>query len=268
MVLNKYQKGLTGYFVVLLVFWLILNFSIETTDGFYNYLFSFAFSLVPFVVGFFSLFLSKSWGGIKSSVGRSVFFLSLGSFCWGLGSMIWSYFNFFLSVSAPYPSIADLGFLLGSVFWSAGILSLTRATGARSGLRRAHGRVLLLLIPITITVLSYYLLVYVARGGVLSDSFEASLKLFFDLAYPLSDVVILTIALVIFSLSINYLGGKFKPTILILLLGFAVMYLADFTFSYTTTVGTFYNGGFGDLLFATALFLISYGTLGFNIQKE
>lgn len=267
MIMNRYQQWLTGYFGALLVFWAVLNFSIKTTEGVYNYLFSFAFSLIPLVAGFFSIFLSKTWGWFNSSVGRSVFFLALGSFCWGFGSMIWSYFNFFLAVSAPYPSLADAGFLLGAVFWSIGILSLYRATGARSGLQKAHGKVLIILTPIIITALSYYLLVEVARGGVLTDSFNTSLKLFFDLAYPLSDVLILTIALVLYSLSVNYLGGKFKPTILILLLGFGVMYLADFTFSYTTTIETFYNGNFGDLLFAAALYLISFGTLGFKVLK-
>ena len=47
------------------------------------------------------------------------------------------------------------------------------------------------------------------------------------------------------------------------------MYLADFVFSYTTTVGTFFNGNFGDLLFTFALFLITFGLLGFNsVLKE
>ena len=46
------------------------------------------------------------------------------------------------------------------------------------------------------------------------------------------------------------------------------MFFADFIFSYTTTVGTFYNGNFGDLIFTVGLFLLSYGVLGFSKLKE
>jgi len=38
-----------------------------------------------------------------------------------------------------------------------------------------------------------------------------------------------------------------------------IMYFADFSFSYTTTVETYYNGSFPDLLFAIAMSVISIG---------
>jgi hypothetical protein len=46
------------------------------------------------------------------------------------------------------------------------------------------------------------------------------------------------------------------------------MTAADFVFSYTTTVGTYYNGNFGDLMLTTGLFLLSFGVLGFAKIKE
>ena len=45
------------------------------------------------------------------------------------------------------------------------------------------------------------------------------------------------------------------------------MTIADAVFSYTTTVGTFYNGQFGDLLLTTGLFLLTFGALGFYKVK-
>ncbi len=266
--LNILQKILLVYFIGLFLFWCNLHFILKSETSFYNYFFSFLFSLVPLVCGFFGMFFSKSWGWLKSSVGRSVFFVSLGSFCWGAGSMGWSYYNFFKNVSMPYPSWADVGFLAASLFWIIGAINLSKPSGARSGSKHANGKVLLLLIPTVVIAFSYYFLVTVARGGVLTSSLNDYLKLFFDLAYPISDVIILTISLIIFSLSMKYLGGKYKITILTLLMGFVAMYFADFTFSYTTTIGTFFNGDFGDLLFATALFLISFSTLGFWLSNK
>jgi hypothetical protein len=45
------------------------------------------------------------------------------------------------------------------------------------------------------------------------------------------------------------------------------MFIADTIFSYTTTVGTYYNADFGDLILALGTFLISFGILGFYKLK-
>lgn len=271
--LNIFQKGLAIYLGALLVFWLSLALSGLQTN-FWNYFYSFAFSLIPLIGGLIGMFFAKSWGWLKSSIGRAVFFISLGSFSWGAGSMVWSYYNFFTGVAAPYPSIADIGFVLALPFWIIGIFNLSKATGARTGLHSKAGKMMLFIIPAIVTAVSYYLLVHVARGGILTipdetlNAFLNNLKLILDLAYPLGDVAILTLSLVIFSLSAKFIGGFYRLPILSVFLGFTLMYFADFVFSYTTTVGTFYNGNFGDLLFTLALFVITFGGLGLKVEHE
>lgn len=266
--INNYQKLLLVYFVLLLIFWLGLSFSGQT-DSFWNYFYSFAFSLVPLISGLVGCFLARGWGWFKSAIGKAVFFNSLGSFCWGGGSMVWSYYNFFMDVPAPYPSLADVGFILALPFWVLGIINLSKATGAKFSLRKKMGKLVLFILPILIIIVSYYLLVVIARGGVLVSTDDGfNLKLLLDLAYPIGDVVILSLALLIFGLSINYLGGLYKNSILAILFGFGFMYLADFVFSYTTTIETFYNGNWGDLIFTIALVLITLGTLGLTYPNK
>lgn len=268
MYINKYQKVLLLYVVILLIFWIGL-FNSGSQTGFWNYFYSFAFSLVPLVAGFIGCFLAREWGWFKSVVGKAIFFISLGSFSWGVGSMIWSYYNFFTNVAVPYPSFADIGFVLALPFWILGIVSLSKVTGARFSLKNKLGKAFLFTLPVIIIIASYYLLVIVARDGILSTNYGSfNLKLILDLVYPIGDVVILSLALVIFGLSINYLGGVYKYSILTVLLGFGAMYLADFIFSYTTTLNTFYNGNLGDLIFTLALSLISFGALGFAYSKN
>lgn len=265
--INTYQKALLAYLVILLGFWVALLYS-QQTDSFWNYFYSFAFSLVPLVAGFLGCFLAKEWGWFKSAIGKAVLFISLGSFSWGAGSMVWSYYNFFMDIPAPYPSLADIGFVASLPLWVLGVINLSKATGAKFSLKKTMGKVLLFILPVIIIVLSYYLLVVVARGGVLLSAGNGfDLKLLLDLAYPIGDVVILSLALLIFGLSINYLGGFYRHSIMVMLLGFGLMYFADFVFSYTTTLETFYNGNFGDLLFTLALSLISFGALGFTYSK-
>lgn len=264
--LTKGQKIVAIYFFVLVVYWVVLNFS-GKTESTWNYLYSFLFSLTPLLGGLVGADYARFWGFTKSAIGRAILYTSLGLFSWGAGSMIWSYYNFFLNVPAPYPSISDVGFIGSIPLWMVGIINLSKATGAKFGLRHIRGRFFILAVPILVISVSYYLLVIIARDGFITNTEEGILKVFFDLAYPISDVVILTTALIIFGLSLNYFGGKYKVSILAILFGFFFMYIADFIFSYTTTQGTFYNGSFGDLIFTIALSLLTFGLLGFNQLK-
>ena len=264
---NSIQKVFLSYLVLLIFFWFWLYLN-NQTSGIYNYLYSFLFSLVPLIGGIIAMFQSKNWGSFESSVGKAVFFIGLGIFLWGAGSMVWSYYNFFAQVEIPYPSLADLGFAPSIFFYGLGVIYLSKATGAKFGLRNKFAKIFTTITPFIILLVSYYVLVIVARGGVIVPEGETSLKILLDIAYPLGDFIGLTIAIIISGLSFKYLGGNFKFDIYSILLGLGVMFIADTIFSYTTTVGSFYNADFGDLVLTLGLFLITFGVLGFNRLKE
>jgi hypothetical protein len=260
--LNLFQKLALGFYVFLVIFWVLLFFN-GSTEGFYNYLYSFLFGLIPLLGGAVAMYYSKIWGMFKSAIGKAVFFIGLGIFLWGTGETIWSYYNFFLNEPAPYPSLADLGFAPSIFFYGLGAFYLSKATGAKYGLQNKIAKAFAIIAPVVILILSYYILIVIARGGVLIPEEEPLLKTILDIAYPLGDFLALVIAVIISGLSFKYFGGRFKLDIYAILAGLAVMYIADSVFSYTTTVQTYYNGNFGDLLLTTGLFLITFGVLGF-----
>lgn len=256
------------YYIFIVVWWAIFYFmGIQQT--FANYIYQFAFGLIPLVGGISGIIKSKEWGFLHSRVGAAIFFISSGLVTWGIGQMLWSIlYNIILKVEVPYPSLADAGYILSWPLWTWGIINLSHATGAKFSLKNMKGKLLLFFIPIVMIVLSYYVLIVVARGGTLSDFTGSYLKMFFDLAYPIGDVVILSLAILIYGLSFNYLGGKYKYTIIVLLLGFIVNYIVDFFFSYTTTNGTYFNGHWVDVLFPTAMVLIVIGVNNFNLKES
>ncbi len=262
---------LCGLYFILAFFWIassLLNFSHDPThwqnaiSGIkmapFSYIFALSYSLLPLIGGIVGFHNAEKWGFFKSSMGKAMLFLSLGLISWGYGELIWSYYNFFLKQAIPYPSLADICFILSYPLWALGVFYLGPATGIRFGLKKKSGKLLLLLIPLVMIVFSYYFLIIVARQGVLPMG-GSMVKIFFDLAYPVGDIVIATLALLTYGLSFRFLGGIFKWPIILLLLGVLVNYFADSAFSYTTTVKTFYNGSWVDLLFATAVFIISFG---------
>lgn len=262
---NRSSKVLTFFYIGLLVWWLTISARgiSETTE---NYLYSFVYGFIPLIWGLIGLRNSFLWGSFRSLMGKSITFLSLGLLAWAIGNIIWAYYNLILKIPVPYPSPADFVFIQSFPLWAIGIFFLSRVTGMVFSLRRVKGRIFLFVLPIVAIAVSYYLLFMVARGGVV-DTEGGTLKLFLDIAFPVWDVIILTLALLVFGLSFKYLGGRFKWPIIILLFGFGVNYTADFSFSYTTTLETFFVGNWVDLLFATAMFLLSFGINNLDPSK-
>lgn len=262
LLLNRSSKVLLLFFIALVVWWvtIFIRGISETTE---NYLYSLIYGLIPLLWGFLGLRNSFYWGGFKSALGRSLGFLSLGTLAWAIGNLIWGYYNLILNVAVPYPGLADFGFGLSYPLWAVGIFFLSRVTGAVFSLRQAKGKMILFALPVIVIVVSYYFLFAIARGGVI-DTEGGLLKLFLDVAYPIGDVINLTLALLVYWLSVNYLGGRFKWPIVTLLLGIGTMYIADFFFSYNTTLNTFFVGSWVDLVYTTSMFLIVLGVTSLN----
>jgi hypothetical protein len=253
---NTAVMFLKVFYGICLVWWVVM-FVAGQQDQSSNYYFALVFGLLPLFGGAFGIVNSKKWGMLSSVFGRALFFTSAGLVTWGIGQVIFSYYNLFLNVEIPYPSVADAVFILSWPLWAIGIANLWKASGVKYGLRTRTGKIILWIIPTLLAFLSYYLLVIVARGGSLDFSGNDGLKVFFDLAYPIGTLVILTMTTLVYGLSQNHLGGMFRRPVYLLLFGFVLNYIADFAFSYTTTLGTFYSANWVDLLFVTTMFILS-----------
>lgn len=266
MKINKYCFFLIGYLLQNLIFWIGIQTS-DIKDLPINLLYSFSNGFPATVVGIMGLVIAKHWGGRKSAVGRAILLISSGTISWGLGTLIWSFYNFVLHIEVPYPSWADLGYVMAIPLWTVGVFYLSQATGAKFTLRKLRGRVLLIALPVIAAALSYYFLFVIARDSSLPIE-GGILKVFLDFYYPLGDWVILTVAFLVFGLSLQYLGGRFRWPVMTILLGFVLMFISDFVFSYTTTVESYYNGHFVDLLFTVAIFVISFGVNSLDISED
>lgn len=260
---------ITVIYLVSVLFWAGLTVNTGHSAHQFGLYFQIVLFLVPFLGAVFGLKNGKLWGGLKSAVGKSVIFLSLGTLTWSLGMLAWNYYIFLAKVEVPYPSLADAAFILSWPLWAIGVVYLSKATGVKFALRSIRGKISLFVIPVMALLASYYMLVVVVRGGVIELDTTSVLKVFFDLFYPIGTAVILAMALTFFALSLEYLGGIYKKPIIILIIAFLVNYLSDFTFSLTTTRETYFNGHFVDFLFLTAMYLLSLSLsmMSPNIKK-
>ncbi|MDB4978971.1 MAG: multi-sensor signal transduction histidine kinase [Candidatus Peribacteria bacterium] len=264
--MNGLQKVCTLFFFMICIYWFLL-FVTQTTGGFLNYLYSFLFGLIPLFSSIPILCNVKKWGGLKSSIGRGIFCMGLSLLLWGCGSMIWSYYNFILNISIPYPSSADIGFAPSTTLYGLGVIFLSDATGARFGLKNIYAKIFAMVTPIITLIISYYFLVTIARGGVFIQPSQSAIKTFLDIQGPVGDTLALMIVILVSGLSIRHMGNKYALEIMTMLIGLFVFIIADGIYAYTTTIGTFYNGNFGDLIYTVGIFLLSFGVLGFCREK-
>ncbi len=246
-----------------MVFWWISIFTRHSINTKENYIFGLVMGLLSMVGGLIGIIKSKKWNFFKSIISKSVLFLSLGTLTWSIGTIIFAYYNLHLNIEVPYPSLADVAYIISWPLWTVGMIYLLKVLGVKYRLKNITEKSFFLIIPLITIVASYYLLFVVARGGLINFS-DGNLKLFFDLAYPIGDVVIITLAILIYSLSVNYLGGLLKLPIFIILSGFVINYIGDFSFVYKTTKETYFVANWVDLIYTTAFFLLGLGLSFFD----
>ncbi len=229
-----------------------------------NNAFALCIAITPFLASFVGFSASKQWGGLQSTAGRSIAALSLGLLLWSIGEFIWSYYNIVLMEPAPYPSWADAGFAAGVFFWVVSGMYLTGLAGVRVLLKRKPIlRWIAAAVILSSLVVSYYLVVEIARQGqVLTDSSDY-LKVILDIAYPLGDVVTLLLVGIVVAVAGAYVGGALRLPIILVLAGMSASYVYDLTFSYTTTVETYYNAQGTDILLLVATASMSFALLSY-----
>jgi hypothetical protein len=263
--LLKYLLAFTS--LISLGLWLYLRFANVSTDSNIGNYFALSLSVTPFLAGIFGFDIAKAWGGTKSLLGKAIVALSTGLTLWALGNFTWAYYNLVKQVEAPYPSLADVGYGLGVLFWILSTVYLGRALGVGLLLKKSPGlKWLSAGFTIGSIALSYYLFVVVARGGSLGLQSDELLKAFFDLYYPLTDVCALVVISMVFIVSARYIGGLLKVPVLAILFGMLSSYIYDLTFSYSTTKETYTNGQFSDIFLLIATVCLSASVVMFGMR--
>jgi diguanylate cyclase len=175
--------------------------------------------------------------------------MAIGLAGWTGGSAAWAYYEWWLNTS-PYPSIADAGYLMLPVFLCAGLLLLP--TGVS---RYTHTRLVLdgIIVAASLFVIAWFAVVRSMFAAGQASVFEVALSL----AYPLGDLVVLTVALVVLA---RARAGHRMPLVL-LTAGVLGVALADCGWAYLTSHGDYRTVSIVDLGWALGLLLIGIAAL-------
>lgn len=259
------QGVVFALFGVLAIWWLILNpLSTDPSLDHMKYIWGSSYQLIAIWGGVLGIFISQSYGGIKSLLGKSILFFSLGLLFQAFGQSVYSYYNLFANIQAPYPSLGDIGFFGSIIMYIIGALALAKVSGVTFSLKSSTQKIQAFLIPIVMLALSYYLF--------LKDytfDFTDKLKIFLDFGYPLGQAFYVAIAILALIFSRKVLGGMMKRPILLFLFSLVLQYICDFNFLFQANNGTWYVGGYGDFLYMASYLLMSLSIIkiGYTLKN-
>jgi diguanylate cyclase (GGDEF)-like protein/PAS domain S-box-containing protein len=171
---------------------------------------------------------------------RTWMFLGLGVLSWGLGQTLWTWYESVLGREVPFPSFADVGYLSAVPLVAAALISLPSGTQSIAG--RARTVLDGLMIAGSLLLVSWTLVL----GPVYEAGGDGRVAQVISLAYPIGDVVVITIVLFVLLRGRRQSRASAFPLKLIGagLIGFA---LADSGFAYLTATGSYASGSFIDI---------------------
>jgi len=240
-------------FVTFAVTWLyIQRFDIEVSRDL-RQLWGHTYWILPLFGGIAGLFISKRWGGWKSLLGKTIIVLSVGLLFQTFGQLWSSYYVFTNDVeSPPYPAIGDIGFFGSVLIYIYGVVLLSKLSGFKFSIRKVHNKVWAFLIPVLMLGLAYYMFL---RGYEFDWSNKVQVLL--DFGYPLGQAFYVSVAILSLLVSRNFLGGILKKPIWYLIVALIVQSLSDFVFIFQAIAGSWYVGGFNDMMYLLSYFLMT-----------
>lgn len=236
---------LTGYFILIVIWSIVLNF-IPNKDSAWNFGFNLAYGLFYFFAGGLALLNVKSIG-MSNNLGKAFLYLGLGLVSFAGALLVWWLYNSVFRIDVPYPSLADVFFVIFYPLSLLGFLYFIRA-GSETMETVLLVKSFLVLMVMSVLVLSFNRLFII-------DVNQSNISQLFNLLYPVGDIFIASIAFIGLSLA----KGRMKQGLLLLLFGALVGVVADLVFSYRTSIDVYWNGDISDLFYAFSGFLFALG---------
>ncbi len=173
--------------------------------------------------------------------------LSAATGAWAAGAAIWAWYELVEGVVTPFPSLADVGYLCFPAASVAALLTYPRPrNGGRGTLR--------LLLDGAIIAASLLLLSWISTLGTVQDSGgNTTLAFLVSLAYPVTDVVLGTVAVLVVARA----GFGLGDPVTLMGAGMAAMAVSDSAFVYLTATDAYGAGSPLDAGWVAAFLLLA-----------
>ncbi len=186
----------------------------------------------------------------QDRVGGTWLLLGWSAGAWAGGQAVWTWLESVRDVGLPFPSAADVGYMLSIPLAVVALLRLPASASTAAG--RLRSLLDGLLVGVSVLIISWVLVlgpIVLAGGG------EGLLERTVALAYPVGDLVVITLVLSVL-LQLRYAPG---PPVPILELGAALtaIAVADSAFAYLNLIGAYRSGQLVDAFWLLGFALLA-----------
>ncbi|MBV8959658.1 MAG: hypothetical protein JO087_12895, partial [Actinobacteria bacterium] len=182
--------------------------------------------------------------------GRAWTWLAASTGAWAAGQAVWMYYEVALQRTAPWPSLADVGYLASVPLTLVGLLSFPAAG------RLASGRIRL--------VLDGLITAGALLGGAwptliepVADQVHVGGHLVLALAYPVLDLVLVVVAVTVAARS----APRQRRAAALVVAGIVAVGFADAAFGVLVATGHYGTGAFLDVGWVVGFLLVAAGAL-------
>ena len=176
--------------------------------------------------------------------------LGSGAAAWAIGEGIWSYIEVIRGQQVPFPSLADAGYLAAVPFVVAGIAVFP-------GRHRTASRAAFLLDGAIIAGALLIISWSTVLGRLYHDASSGTLSAVLGLAYPISDIAIAVMALLL----LRRTARSIRLPLLLVAAGLFANLLSDSAFAYLTTMRTYGPAQLIDTGWIAGFLLIGLGAI-------
>lgn len=266
---NRVLRYTTIFFILMSIWWLYM-YSTGVREGDQTTWFLLLYPIVTVIGGVYGLIFAKKWGGFKSIFGGSIALFSLGLLAQTAGQYLYNYYQIYLGIDAPYPSIGDFFYFSSVILYIIAAYKLIKVSGFRLSIISFTGKLKAVVIPALILFGSYWLLL---RDYEFSEA--TPLIIFLDFGWLIGNALYVGIAILALLISKNILGGLMRTPIMLLIVALVIQFLADFLFSYQVSgeIVTYYPAGPNDYLYFFGYFAMTYalfaiGNMFYKVQDS
>jgi diguanylate cyclase (GGDEF)-like protein len=208
-----------------------------------------ALSSVAVTSGVLSIALATRLSGNDR---RSWALLGAGMLSWGIGQVVWSYYELILQRDTPFPSPSDAGYLGLIPLMLAGLVMLP----SRSMRQEERIKIGLdgLIIMASIATFSWFAVL----GPIYGQSDSSWLEKLIGLAYPGGDVILM--CALIGGMSRGWIASR-NPAVLLLIAGIISFIIADFGFAFLTIHNDYASGSPIDLGWPLGFLLVTFAVI-------
>lgn len=178
-----------------------------------------------------SAYMAMKHFGLKSILGRAMFAFSIGLFFWFIGEIVWAIYVIVYGIEVPFPSAADLFYLLGYPPLYFGLISYLKV------FKDAFNRIV-----ISISSIAGLIVIIVTSILIVPEALISSSNLIegiLSTIYPVFDSLLIILAVMG---AIIFFGGRIWMSWLLIAIGFILLGIVEISYYYQELLGLIWEG--------------------------